>query len=120
MPDVERLESAWVSSGAREEGKHMPTYVVLFEKTEEGRKITAEDAQQRRAKGLEINEEYGAEVRSLYYGTGEYDMIAIVDAPDSETMAKIKLAYEQQGLSRTVGFEVFPPDEWDAILEDAI
>lgn len=47
-------------------------------------------------------------------------MIAIVDAPDSETVAKVQLAYEQEGLSRTEAFEVFEPDEWDAILEDAL
>lgn len=67
----------------------MPTYIVLFQKTDEGRKITAEDAQQRRAKGVQLSEEFGAEIKGLYYGMGEYEMFAIVDAPDSETMAKI-------------------------------
>ena len=98
----------------------MPTYMVLFQKTDEGRKITAEDAQQRRAKGIEINEKYGADIKALYYGLGEYDMVAIADVPDSESLAKIKLAYEQLGLASTKGFEVFEPDEWDAILEDAL
>jgi uncharacterized protein with GYD domain len=98
----------------------MPTYITLFKKTDEGRKITAEEARQRRAKGIEINEEYGTEIRGLYYGIGEYEMIAIVDAPDSETVAKVQLAYEQEGLARTEAFEVFEPDEWDAILEDAL
>ncbi|MFT4883920.1 MAG: hypothetical protein ACI8U4_001433 [Natronomonas sp.] len=98
----------------------MPTYVVLFEKTEEGQKITAEDAQRRRATGIELINEHEAELKALYYGFGEYDMFAVVDVDDSETMAKIKLAYEQQGLSRTKGFEVFEPEEWDAIIEDAL
>ena len=98
----------------------VPTYIVLFKKTDEGRKITAEDAQQRRAKGIEINEEYGTEIKGLYYGLGEYEMVAIVEAPDSETVAKVQLAYEQQGLARTEGFEVFEPEEWDGILEEAL
>ena len=98
----------------------MPTYIDLFKKTDEGRKITPEDAKQRRAKGIEINEEYGTEIRGLYYGLGEYEMVAIVDAPDTETVAKVKLAYEQMGLASTEMFEVFEPDEWDAILEDAL
>lgn len=98
----------------------MPTYMILFEKTDEGRKITADDAQRRRAKGLELNEEYGTEIRELFYGIGEYEMVAIVDAPNTETVAKIKLAYERRGLARTEAFEVFEPTEWDAILEDAL
>lgn len=98
----------------------MPTYIVLFEKTDEGRKITVEDAQQRRAKGLEINEKYGAEVKALYYGMSEYDAVAIADVPDSETLAKIKLEYEQMGLTHITVFEVFEPDKWDAILKEAL
>lgn len=98
----------------------MPTYIVLFQKTEEGRKITAEDAQQRRAQGLEINEKYGAEVKALYYGLSEYDAVAIADVPDSETLAKNKLEYEQLGLAHVTVFEVFEPDEWDAILGEAL
>lgn len=98
----------------------MPTYVVLFQKTEEGRKISMEDAQERRAKGLEINEKYGAEVKTLYYGLSEYDAIAIADVPDSETLAKIKLEYERLGLTHVTVFEVFEPGEWDEILEEAL
>lgn len=98
----------------------MPTFIVLFKKTDEGRKITAEDAQQRRAKGIEVNEKFGADIKDLYYGIGEYEMVAIVDAPDTETMAKVQLAYEQQGLAGTEAFEVFEPDEWDPIIEEAL
>lgn len=98
----------------------MPQYVILFEKTDGGRKITADDAQQRRAKGIELTREHGIDPTDLYYGVGDIDMVAIAEAPGSESMAKVKLAYEQQGLSRTRGFEVFEPDEWDAILDDAL
>ena len=98
----------------------MPTYVSLFRKTDEGRKITHEDAQRRREKGLEVGEEHGAEITDIYYGIGEYDFVTIGEAPDTETVAKVKLAYEQQGLAHIETFEVFGPDEWDAILEDAL
>lgn len=98
----------------------MPTYVVLFQKTEEGRKISTEDAQERRAKGLAINEKYGADVKTLYYGLSEYDAIAIAEVPDSETLAKVKLEYERLGLARVTVFEVFEPGEWDDILEEAL
>lgn len=98
----------------------MPTFLVLFEKTDEGRKITAEEAQQRRAKGIELIDEHDAELKALYYGFSEIDMAAIVEVDSAATMAKIKLGYEQQGLSKTRGFEVFEPEEWDAILEEAL
>lgn len=98
----------------------MSTYIVLFKKTDEGRQITAEDAQERRQRGIEISKQYGTELRGLYYGLGEYEMVAVADAPDSETIAKVQLAYEQDGLARTEAFEVFEPAEWDSILEEAL
>lgn len=98
----------------------MPKYIILFEKTEDGLTITAEEAQERRAKGIELTQKYGVELLDLYYGVGDTDMVAIAEAPDTESIAKVKLAYEQLGLAKTKGFEVFDPEEWDRIVEDAL
>lgn len=108
-----------VTSGTREVDQPMPTYVVLFEKTDEGRTISSEDAQERRQRGLEIVEEVGGEVRSLYYGSGRYDIVGIADLPDGEAVGKVQTAYESLGLTSIEAWEVFEPAEWNEILEDA-
>lgn len=87
----------------------MPTYISLFQKTDEGRKLTVEDAQQRRQTGLELAEEYGVKLEGLYYGLGEYDMITVAEAPNTETIARLQLGYEQEGLAHLQTFEVSGP-----------
>ena len=97
----------------------MPTYVVLFEKTDEGRKISAEEAQDRRQRGLQMTEEVGGEVKALYYGSGRYDIVGIADVPDGEALGKLQIAYESLGLTSIEAWEVFGPTEWNEIIEDA-
>lgn len=82
----------------------MPTYVVLFEKTDEGRKMT---------------EDVGSEVKALYYGSGRYDVVGIADLPDGEALGKLQTAYESLGLASIEAWEVFEPAEWNDIVEDA-
>lgn len=97
----------------------MPTYVALFEKTDEGRKISPEAAQERRRKGVQMVQELGGEVHSLYYGSGPYDIVAVLDLPDGEALGKAQTAYESLGLSTFEAWEVFDPEEWNDILEAA-
>ncbi|QIO25267.1 GYD domain-containing protein [Haloarcula sp. JP-L23] len=101
-------------------GTKMPTYVSLFQKTDEGRVLTLEDTQRRRTRWKEIVKRRGGEIKGLYYGFGQYDIVAIVEVPDTESIAKVQLAYEQMGLTHVESFEVFEADEWDIILEDAL
>ncbi|MBX0324390.1 GYD domain-containing protein [Halomicroarcula sp. F13] len=97
----------------------MPTYVVLFEKTDEGRTINPEEAQERRQRGVEMVEEVGGEVTALYYGSGRYDIVGIADLPDGEALGKVQTAYESLGLTAIEAWEVFEPAEWNEILEEA-
>lgn len=97
----------------------MPTYVVLFEKTDEGRKISAEETQERRQRGLQMTEEVGGEVKALYYGSGRYDIVGIADLPDGEALGKLQTAYESLGLTSIEAWEVFEPAEWNDIIENA-
>lgn len=98
----------------------MPTYVALFTKTEEGRQIDADEGQSRRSRGVELVHEHGGEVEALYYGVGQYDFVGVFEFPDTESLAKAQIAYEQLGLSTMESFEVFGPEEWDSLLEDAL
>ena len=63
----------------------MPTYVVLYTFTDEGRK-NAKDTVQRSRQAREENEQRGFQVRGLYWTQGQYDLVAVVDAPDEQAM----------------------------------
>lgn len=98
----------------------MPTYVSLVKKTEQGREIDAKDVRERQQLGRDLIEEHGGEEEAVYYGLCRYDFIGVWDFPDTESVAKLQLAAEQTGLLDFETFEVFTPDEWDTILEDAL
>ncbi|MHC3437730.1 GYD domain-containing protein [Natrialbaceae archaeon A-gly3] len=99
----------------------MPTYVLLFEKTDDGRTADFEEIQTRRERGVELAEKHGGEVEALYYSHGgPYDFVAIAEFPDSEAAAKAGVAYEKMGLATSKSFEVFGAETWDSILEDAL
>lgn len=97
----------------------MPTYALLFEKTDEGRKISGEEAQERRQRGVQMVDDVGGEVKGLYYGSGPYDIIGILDLPDGEALGELQTAYESLGLTTFEAWEVFEPEEWNEVLEGA-
>jgi uncharacterized protein with GYD domain len=51
------------------------------------------------------------EVKALYYTMGEYDWIAIIDAPDNETALKGAIQLSAGGASRTKTMLAFPAED---------
>ena len=47
---------------------------------------------------------------------GPYDMISIVEAPDDQTLAKLVLASEAKGSTRTTTVRAFTEDEYRNII----
>ena len=63
----------------------MPTYVVLYTFTDAGAKNIKGTVQRARESRAE-NERRGFTVHGLYWTQGQYDMVAIVEAPDEQAM----------------------------------
>ncbi|MFC6732019.1 MULTISPECIES: GYD domain-containing protein [unclassified Haladaptatus] len=97
----------------------MPKFAVLAKRTEKGRTITPDENKERRRIGTEMIHDVGGEIDTLYYGTGPYHFVLIVDLPDAAALAKLQIAYESLGLMEIEGYEVFDPAHWDEILEGA-
>lgn len=63
----------------------METYIVLYKFTDQGRKNVKEtmsNVSQARAE----SERRGFTVRGLYWTQGQYDFVAVLDAPNEEAM----------------------------------
>jgi len=69
----------------------MPTYVTLIHYTEQGVQ-TFKDLSRRLDETRRSGEAVGAKLISYYLTMGQYDAIAITDAPDDEAIAKLALA----------------------------
>jgi uncharacterized protein with GYD domain len=91
------------------------TYVVLVNWTDQGIagfKGTAERVDQE----AEIRKRAGVDLKEIYWTQGPYDLIAIIEAPDDESIAAAMLGVGAHGNSRTTTLRAFDRDEYARIL----
>ncbi len=93
----------------------MPTYVILLKWTDEGAK-TAKDAPDRIARIREMWTKFGAKLKDFYFTFGRYDMIAIVEAPNDEAMAKAVVTGSGWGAARYETMRAFSEAEGADII----
>ncbi len=93
----------------------MVTYVTLARWTDQGSK-NVKDTMQRTQHFRQDCERRGIKVRGIYWTQGRYDMVALVDAPDEQTMMANALAIGSQGSIRTETLRGFTEAEIDTIL----
>ena len=92
----------------------MARYVALMNYTQEGPGIKgALERLEQNAKGFEA---MGAKLIDFYWVMGQYDMVAIMEAPDDETAAKVALAYGMKGVGRGMTLRAFTPAEMKGII----
>ena len=66
----------------------------------------------------QLFEHMGASVESFYLTMGSYDIVLIVDAPNSETAAKIILAVTSGGSVTTETLTAFSEEEYRKIISE--
>jgi uncharacterized protein with GYD domain len=77
----------------------MPYFVILGNWTDQGIR-NVQDAPERAKKVHSMFEKAGAKMQ-LYYTLGEYDFIAVVEAPNDEEVMKVLLCLGSMGNVRT-------------------
>ena len=95
----------------------MPTYVTLIHYTDQGVK-TFKGLSQRLDETRQAGEAVGAELIGYYLTMGQYDAIAISQAPDDVAIARLALAAGARGNVRTETFRAFTEDEAKAIAAE--
>jgi uncharacterized protein with GYD domain len=95
----------------------MPTYITLIRYTEQGVK-TFTDLSQRLEETKTAGEAVGAKLVGYYLTMGQYDAVAISEAPDDHTIAKLALAAGARGNVRTETMRAFTDDEARSIAAD--
>lgn len=93
----------------------MPTYIVLSKWTAQGLQNVKQspdrlDAARKAYQGA------GVRMKDFYMTTGQYDMVAILDAPDDVTLAKVMLASAPHGSIATETCRAFSEDEYRHII----
>jgi len=95
----------------------MPTYISLIHYTDQGVK-TFKNLSQRLDETREAGRAIGAELIGYYLTMGQYDAIAITEAPDDAAIARLALAAGARGNVRTETFRAFTEDEAKAIAAE--
>jgi uncharacterized protein with GYD domain len=91
------------------------TYVVLVNWTDQG--IAGfKGTTERVDHDAEIRKRAGVDLKEIYWTQGPYDLIAIIEAPDDESIAAAMLGVAADGNSRTTTLRAFDRDEYERIL----
>lgn len=96
----------------------MPTFVSLINWTEQGIRSFKDSAKRADAFAEQLQQK-GGKLRDIYWTLGSYDIIAIADAPDAETMTATLLQVGALGNVRTTTLQAFDKDALAKIISKA-
>ena len=93
----------------------MPTYVMLANWTDQGIR-SAKDSPRRLDAAKKALKEMGGEFRTFFLTMGDYDMIAVYEAPDDAVAARFNLQVGAMGNIRTRTLKAFPEAAYREII----
>ena len=94
----------------------MPTYVALFNWTDQGIR-NVRDTVERYDRATELAEKHGVRLEQIYWTVGPYDIAAIAEAPDDESVSAFLLELSSAGNLRTTTLRAYNREEMSGILE---
>ncbi len=96
----------------------MATYISLINWTEQGLKGFKDSI--KRAEAFERTlEQQGGSLKEIYWTVGQYDIVAIADAPNAETITSVLLQVGALGNVRTTTLQAFDKDTFATIVNKA-
>ncbi len=95
----------------------MNTYVLLLRLTDQGI-ATIKDGPARLDQAKEMYRSMGAEIKAFYLTTGAYDAVAVIEAPDDRTQAKLALSLGARGTTRSETLRAFTEKEYRKIVAE--
>src|SRR5215471_19479527 len=109
-------QSRWLWDGsATKRETAMTTYIMLAKFTDQGiRKVS--DSPKRTDAFKEMAKKCGATVWGAFWTLGEYDMVAIVEAPDDISMTALGLSSGALGNVRTQTLRAFTQADMKTIV----
>ena len=94
----------------------MPTYVTLMNWTDQGVR-TANETVQRRDQADALARKHGASIEQVYWTVGPYDIVALVEAPDDESVTAMLLELGTGGNLRTTTLRAYDREEMSGIIQ---
>ena len=93
----------------------MGKYINLINWTAEG--ITSvKNSPSRWDAAKELARKHGATFETIYMTMGQYDLVAILDAPSDDVAAKVNLAVSMGGAVRTTTLKAFAEGDYRKVI----
>ncbi len=94
----------------------MATYIILINFTEQGIR-NIKDSPSRLDAARQAMKDMGGELKDTYLTIGAHDLVAVVEAPSDEVLAKFALVIGSQGNVRTTTLRAFTEAEYRGIIQ---
>ena len=88
----------------------MPTFIISLNWTEQGIR-SVKDSPKRSHALRELGNKMGVDIKQVYLTSGDADLLAIVDTPNGDNVAKFALALGAAGNVRTRTVRAWPEAE---------
>jgi uncharacterized protein with GYD domain len=99
----------------KEEKLEMPTYVSLFNWTDQGIR-NVKDTVQRYESSQEQQDKHGVSLQHIYWTLGPHDIVVIAEAADEESITAFLLELASAGNLRTTTLRAYDREEMSGIL----
>ncbi len=96
----------------------MATFVSLINWTEQGIR-SFKDTPKRADAFIQLVERHGGSVKGIWWTLGEYDIVAVTEAPDDETYTALALELGALGNVRTQTLRAFDRGDIERIIAQA-
>jgi uncharacterized protein with GYD domain len=93
----------------------MTSYIVLMNWTEQGARSVRDSPKRLDAARKQLGD-MGGSFKAFYLTMGEYDMVAVVEAPDDAVLARFSLMLAASGNIRTRTLKAFPEFAYREII----
>ncbi len=97
----------------------MAHYILLAKYTDQGLKSVAETTK-RASNVKELAKKAGCTMKETYWVLGPFDVVAVFDAPNDETMTALALSLARLGNVKTETLRAFTAQEMGAILDKVV
>jgi uncharacterized protein with GYD domain len=94
----------------------MPSYVCLFDWTDQGVKNAAQSVGRVQSAAEMAQSKHGVTLDRIYWTVGAHDLVGILEAPDVESLSAFLLDLAAAGNVRSTTMRAFDRDEMTAIL----
>lgn len=95
----------------------MPVFIILGQFTQKGA-TKIKDSPQRLEAARKVAETIGGSIKQFFYTMGQYDFVAIAEAPSAEAMMKSLMIIGSAGAVKTESLVAIPEAEAVGIIKE--